>query len=173
MGIVGSAASWLTSHDAIAACAAASFAGAVVVVVVLLVVEPGAVVVDEPGVVVVVLDAAGFFASGGNAASTGRKRSSAVRPTRRRALPRSFTPGRSTTMLSPWRLISGSATPSASTRLRMMSTAWSIESLLTFFPTGWSTTEMPPCRSRPRIGSLPEISVAPRARTVTRIVPAR
>ena len=76
-------------------------------------------------------------------------------------------------MLSPWRLMSGSATPSESTRLRMMSTAWSIDALLTFFPTGWSTTETPPCRSRPSTGSLPEISVAPRARTTTTIVPVR
>ena len=38
------------------------------------------------------------------------------RPTRRRALSRSFTPGRSMTMLSPSRVISASATPRASTR---------------------------------------------------------
>ena len=39
----------------------------------------------------------------------------------------SSTPGRSTTMLPPWRVISGSATPRLSTRLRMMSTATSID----------------------------------------------
>ena len=58
---------------------------------------------------------------GGRTPRTGRKRSSAVRPMMRSALARSFTPGRSTTIESPWRLISGSATPRPSTRLRMMS----------------------------------------------------
>ena len=60
--------------------------------------------------------------SGGSVWSTGRNRSSAVLPTRRCALVRSRTPGRSTMMRSPCRLISGSATPSESTRAVKMRT---------------------------------------------------
>src|SRR5437879_6249056 len=78
------------------------------------VVAPEAVVVVEAGAVVVVT---GAF-SGGSGASTGRNRSSAVWPTMSTARARSFTPGRSTMMLLPCRLTSGSATPSESTRLR-------------------------------------------------------
>src|SRR5919108_2208594 len=47
--------------------------------------------------------------------------------------------------------MSGSATPSASTRFRMTSTALSIEPV-SGCPLAVSTTEMPPCRSNPRRG---------------------
>ena len=84
--------------------------------------------------------------------STGRNRSSAVLPTSAIALSRSFTPGRSMTMSLPWREISGSRVPKLSTRLRMMSMATSRVSDL-YLPTGDSTTDMPPWRSRPSTGS--------------------
>ena len=51
----------------------------------------------------------------------GRKRSSAVAPTTSRARCWFFTPGSCTTTELPCRVISGSATPRASTRLRMIS----------------------------------------------------
>ena len=105
--------------------------------------------------------------------NTGRKRSCAVLPTRRRALSRSRTPGRSMMTLLPWRLISGSATPSASTRLRMMSTALSSDASFFTSPTGASTTEMPPWRSRPRTGAFPEMSVARKVPTTSTRVTVR
>ena len=86
-----------------------------------------------------------------NWASTGRNRSSAVVPTRSRARCCWSTPGSCTTIESPWRAISGSATPSASTRLRMISIVWSIVSESVGCD-GASTTDTPPCRSRPSSG---------------------
>ena len=103
--------------------------GASVVVVVVVVVVGAVVVVEAPGAPVVVV-VVGVFSGGMPAISTGRKRNSAVWPTRFSALQRSFTPGRSTTMSLPWREISGSATPRLSTRLRMTSTATSTASAL-------------------------------------------
>ncbi len=56
-------------------------------------------------------------------------------------------------MLLPCRLISGSATPSESTRFRMMFTAWPSVPDSTLAPfLGASTTEIPPWRSRPSWG---------------------
>ena len=79
------------SQDAMAAFASASVAGGAVVAVV----APGA-------VVVVVVAALACAASDARFAPiTGRNRSSAVWPTSRSALARSFTPGRSTTMSFP------------------------------------------------------------------------
>src|SRR5918997_5906811 len=91
--------------------------------------------------------------------STGRKRSSAVCPTSSSARSRFFAPGSCTTMASPWRVISGSATPRASTRSRMMLRAWSSCSP-DASPVGASTTDTPPCRSRPSSGLFPEATVA-------------
>ena len=91
--------------------------------------------------------------------STGRNRSSAVWPTRARARSRFFTPGSWTTMASPWRVMSGSATPRASTRSRMMVSAWSSCSS-DASPVGASTTDTPPWRSRPSSGLLPATRVA-------------
>src|SRR5205814_1180548 len=105
------------------------------VVVGTVVVLAGAVVL-VPGVVVV---ASVSEDSGGTGPTTGRNRISAVWPTSRSAAARSFTPGRSTTMSVPWREISGSATPRASTRLRITSTATSSAPALCT-PTGESTT---------------------------------
>ena len=117
-------------------------------------------VVGAPAsVVVVVVDAASWAATDGTWVSTGRKRSSAVLPTSAMALSRSFTPGRSTTMSLPCRVISGSRVPKVSTRLRMMSMATSKVSVR-YFPTGDRTTEVPPCRSRPSTGSWSPTSVA-------------
>ena len=61
---------------------------------------------------------------GGNVWMTGLKRSWAVWPTICRARFWFLTPGSSTTIVLPWRWISGSATPRPSTRLRMISMAW-------------------------------------------------
>jgi len=97
-------------------------------------------------------------ASDGTCVVTGRKRSSAVWPTSATALARSFTPGRSITTSLPWREICGSMVPKLSTRLRMTSMATSSESDL-YLPTGESTTETPPWRSRPRTGSWSLASV--------------
>src|SRR5439155_22252408 len=80
------------------------------------VVAPAAVVVVAPGAVVVVVTS--MFSGGRPSWRTGRNRSSAVWPTMSMARARSFTPGRSMMMLLPCRLISGSATPRESTRLR-------------------------------------------------------
>src|SRR5207248_6676597 len=67
----------------------------------------------------------------------------------------------------PWRSISGSATPMASTRLRMISMAWSSVPDFTLF-LGWSTSEAPRWRSRPWWGVLPDAMVAPsRAKAMT------
>ena len=131
---------------------------------VVVVVESGGTEVAGSPVVVVVSGASS--SSGGTSASTGRNRSSAVRPTMRWALSRSLTPGRFTTMLSPSRVTSASATPRASTRLRMMSTATSSEPS-SGSPTGTRRTEMPPCRSSPSTGVLPEMIVAARAPSTT------
>ena len=99
--------------------------------------------------------------SGPSSWMTGRNRSSAVWPTMLRALSRSFTPGRSMMMLLPCRLISGSATPSESTRFRMMLTAWPNVPGSTLTPClGASTTEMPPWRSRPSWGVVPVAKTA-------------
>src|SRR5262249_13897771 len=118
--------------------------GAAVVVgdaALVVVVVASVVVVLPPGAVVVVDDALALVDAGGRfARRTGRNRSSAVRPTSCSAFVRSFTPGRSTTMSLPWRLISGSATPRLSTQLRMMSTATSRELDLNV-PTGDRITE--------------------------------
>jgi hypothetical protein len=89
------------------------------------------------------------FAVYGPVFSTGRKRSWAVRPTSCSACSWFFTPGSSMTMFLPCWVISGSATPRASTRLRMISIDV-LRSLLLAFVFGDSTTDAPPCRSRPR-----------------------
>ncbi len=131
VGMLVSAPTLALSHASTAAFASAGVAGGAVVVVV----APGAVV----GAVVEVVAALACAASDARpAAITGRNRSSAVWPTRRSALARSFTPGRSTTMSVPWREISGSATPRPSTRVRMMSTA--------------TSSEPPTCTCRPARG---------------------
>ena len=57
---------------------------------------------------------------------------------------------------SPWRVISGSATPRASTRLRMISMAWS-RVPWSVSSRGCSTTEAPPWRSRPELRALAEM----------------
>ena len=86
------------------------------------VVAPFAVVVVAPLPVVVVVDrdaaarsSTGYVpdAPGGTAARRSRRRGA-------RPWPRSFTPGRSTTIVLPWRCTSGSAMPRPSTRLRMI-----------------------------------------------------
>ena len=69
--------------------------------------------------VVVVLS----FVTGALHCSTGRRYTWPVTWTRRSAVSWSLTPGRLTTIASPWRTISGSATPSESTRARIWSTA--------------------------------------------------
>ena len=73
---------------------------------------------------------------------------------------------------SPWRVMSGSATPRASTRLRMISMAWSRTPEGTLLR-GWSTTEAPPWRSRPSWGELPEARVSPRAPAASTRTPIR
>src|SRR6266496_148852 len=55
--------------------------------------------------------------------------------------------------LPPTRLMSGSATPSASTRSRIRSSALSMTPLSVFFGAS-STTDSPPSRSRPRSGRV-------------------
>ena len=116
------------------------------------------VVVAPAAVVVVVFD---DDSGGRGLPRTGRNRSSAVWPTMSSAFCRSFTPGRSTMMLLPCRLTSGSATPSESTRLRMMFTACPSVSDLTLVPAfGASTTEIPPWRSSPSCGVVCELSTA-------------
>src|SRR5262249_38718961 len=105
-------------------------------------------------------------------ASTGRNRSSAVRPTSRFALSRSFTPGRSMTMLLPSRVTSASETPSPLTRRSMMFLAVSSE-LLAGLPGRDSRTGMPPWRSRPGTGMLPAATGAPSAITTTDTLPMR
>ena len=88
------------------------------------VVTPFTVVVVTPITVVVVALLRSSWAfisfSDGSCWITGRKRSSAVWPTISSALVVSFTPGSCTTIAVPWRAMSGSATPSASMRRRMM-----------------------------------------------------
>jgi len=81
-------------------------------------VSPATDVVVAPATVV---DVASLF--GIPDCSTGRIRTSPVRPTMSSARFWSFTPGRLMTTVSPWRMISGSATPIESTRWRMISTA--------------------------------------------------
>src|SRR3954470_8565364 len=108
------------------------------------------------------------FALYGTWFSTGRNSSWAVRPTSWRACSWFFTPGSWMTMLLPCWVISGSATPRASTRLRMISIAV-FRSLLLALVLGESTTDAPPWRSRPRWGVFPETIVAasiPKARTM-------
>src|SRR4051794_20698376 len=66
----------------------------------------------------------------------------------------------------PCRLMSGSATPRASTRFLMISMAWS-STLAGTLVLGWSTTDAPPCRSSPSWGLLPDATVAARAPKAT------
>ena len=132
-------------------------AAAVVVVVVAVSPSTGATVVVAAGSTVVVV-AGSVTTLGSSAASTGRNWSSAVWPTRAMARSLSFTPGIWMRMLSPWRVISGSATPRASTRWRMMAMA-SLMVSLSVSPLGWSTTDTPPWRSRPSSGLLPAAKV--------------
>src|SRR5205823_491541 len=103
---------------------------AVVVVVgaaVVVVAAPGAVVAAPAAVVVVVgavvVVVVAPLASGGRVPVTGRKSSWAVWPTTWSAVRGFLTPASATTMSPPWVVISGSATPSASTRFRMMFSA--------------------------------------------------
>ena len=91
----------------------------------------------------------------GTVASTGRNCSSAVSPTSCRARSLSFTPGISTRMLLPCRDTWASATPKELMRWLMMLMASSSESDEGCVPLGGaSTTDTPPCRSRPRNGRL-------------------
>ena len=73
-------------------------------------------------------------------------------------------PGSATTIWSsPCVWISGSATPNASTRLRMISTERSIASGVTSLVSvgwPWSTTSTPPCRSRPSTAGLIAIATS-------------
>ena len=108
---------WVALQDAIAARIAFRLAAGIVVVVV------------APR-----LDA--LAGTGGMSASTGRNRSCAVRPTSRSALAWSFTPGSSTMMSLPWRLMLGSATPKLFTRLFMMFRV-SVSAPGFGLPTGW------------------------------------
>ena len=71
-------------------------------------------------------------AYGATLQSMGRNRSSAVWPTVVRASCGFLIPGSSITTVLPCRLMFGSATPRASTRLLMMEMAWSRTPLLTF-----------------------------------------
>ena len=57
-------------------------------------------------------------------------------------------------MLLPWRDTWASLTPNELMRLLMMLMASLSVSVDTFFLAGWSTTETPPWRSRPRNGRL-------------------
>ena len=67
-------------------------------------------------------------------------------------------------MVSPWRRISGSATPRLSTRSRIFSTARSrLSSLYSVPGLGCWVTEMPPCRSRPSAGLLSVMMVSSNA----------
>ncbi len=83
-----------------------------------------------------------------------RNCSFAVRPTTCSARSWSFTPGSATTMKLPWRVMSGSATPSASTRRLMIFRAWSSDEPVAW-PFGASTTDVPPSRSSPSCGEWP------------------
>ncbi len=117
------------------------------VVATVVVVDPPAVVeVVPPGALVDVVEeevASAPVPGTGRTWHTGRNRSSAVWPTRSSARLWFSTPGSCTRMVSPCREMSGSATPSASTRLLMMSMAWSSWSLGTSFA-GCRTTDTPP-----------------------------
>ena len=101
---------------------------------------------------------------------TGRKRSSAVVPTRARARSWSSTPGSETITPVPVREISGSATPRPSTRSRMIETAWSSISSVAGSVAA-SRTDTPPCRSRPSRGSLRHTTVMTEARTLNETIP--
>ena len=74
---------------------------------------------------------------------TGLNKTSPELPTSSRAAFWSFTPGRLTITVSPCRIISGSATPIESTRLRIMSTATS-SAAGSKVPNGSSVTDAPP-----------------------------
>ena len=82
----------------------------------------------------------------------------------------SFTPGRFTTTVSPWRMISGSATPIASTRERMISTATS-SATASYSPSGCNVIDAPPCKSRPSDGASPLATVKPTETTATSKMP--
>ena len=150
---------WSSSHDAMAALAAASCsAGGVVVVV------------GAPPVAVV----------GGRRGRGLRLRrlrrqlrrapaGSAARRSCRRARPPWRGPSRRAgrrRCRCPGGRSRGSTTPKLSTRLRMMSTATSSESGL-YLPTGESTTEMPPWRSRPSTGVVARQRASRRTRRPT------
>jgi len=110
--------------------------GAVVVVA-----PGGAVVVVAPGAVVVLVPLVASLVD--RLASTGRNSSLAVSPISARARSGSLMPGSWMTTVLPWRTMSGSATPSPSTRLRMISLACSTASELAL-PLAWRVTERPP-----------------------------
>src|SRR3954465_1437364 len=124
------------------------------------------VVVLAPATVVVVVVVSGFLL--GSEVTHGRLNWSSVRTGRRYTCPVTLTnssacawfltPGRLTTTASPWRRISGSATPRLSTRSRIRSTARSRLDVLKS-PTGFWVMEMPPCRSRPSDGESPLATV--------------
>src|SRR5215471_5177209 len=120
-----------------------------------------AVVVVDFGVVVVVGVSTPFTGALLRSWTTGRNRSSAVWPTSSSARSWFWTPGSWTTMSWPCLVMSGSATPRASTRLRMMFSDWSSWPPVAFL-VGDSTTDTPPWRSRPSWGLLPTISVRAR-----------
>ena len=145
--------------------------GVVVLPAAVVLVAPAPVVEVAPApVVVVVAFVGGLITPAGSCCCTGRKRSSAVRPMTASAWRRSVAPGRSTTMVLPCRLTSGSAMPRASTRLRMISAA--VSSVDTSDPsTGNSTTETPPCRSRPSAGRFDDNNVPTNIPTTTTVVP--
>ncbi len=98
------------------------------------------------------------------ASSTGRNRSWAVCCTVARMF-WSCLPGIEMTMLLLAVVTSDSATPKLSTRLRMMETAWSSASFVTFAPfsaRGVRMTLVPPSRSRPSRGEYlsPRLSLS-------------
>src|SRR3954468_10776091 len=81
------------------------------------------------------------------------------------------TPGADTTMLVlPWVLIVAPPTPAASTRCRMMLTAWSRAPLVTLLPCSGVAVRMtcvPPLRSRPSFGLCDGPRNSPRYRATS------
>ena len=86
--------------------------------------------------------------------STGRRYTWPVTWTRSSASCWSFTPGRLTTIASPWRRISGSATPRLSTRSRMLLDGEVEAGRVVVADRAARVTEIPPWRSSPSAGSV-------------------
>ena len=105
------------------------------------------VVVPLLGAVVVVEELAGAT-YGAMMQSTGRKNSCAVWPTTLRTAVSFLAPGSSITMLLPWTVTFELETPRPLTRLLII--CWdSFRSAAVTWPCGFSTTDTPPCKSRP------------------------